>query len=84
MHSKDQEKTTFITEWGVFVAMVMMFEVKTTPTTFQRVVQEISVEYIPTFKQVFLDDFLVYSRKSEHFKHLQLCLERYQKGQLTA
>ena len=25
MHPEDQEKTAFVTEWGVFVAVVMMF-----------------------------------------------------------
>ena len=33
--------------------------------------------------QVFLDDFAVDSRKSEHFEHLQLCLERCRKGRLS-
>ena len=56
----DQEKTTFITEWGVFVAVVMMFGLKTTPTTFQRIIAEIFDDYISAFMQVFLDDFAVY------------------------
>ena len=71
MHPDDQEKTAFVTEWGVFVAVVMMFGLKTAPTTFQRVIQEIFGDYIPAFMQVFLDDFSVYSRKSEHFEHLR-------------
>ena len=28
MHPDDQEKTTFVMEWGVFVAVVMMFGLK--------------------------------------------------------
>ena len=72
MHPDDQEKTTFVTEWGVFVVIAMMFGLKTAPTTFQRVIQEIFHEYIPTFMQVFLDDFAVYSRKTDHFDHLRL------------
>ena len=83
MNPEDQEKTTFVTEWGVFVAVVMMFGLKTAPTTFQRVIQEIFGEYIPTFMQVFLNDFVVYSRKSEHFEHLRLCLEKCRKGRLS-
>ena len=74
MHPEDQEKTTFVTEWGVFVVVVMMFGLKSAPATFQRVIQEIFAKYIPAFMQVFLDDFAVYNRKSEHFEHLQLCL----------
>ena len=35
MHPADQEKTTFVTEWGVFVAVVMMFGLKTALTTSQ-------------------------------------------------
>ena len=34
MHPEDQEKTTFVTEWGVFVAEVMMFGLKMVPATF--------------------------------------------------
>ena len=29
-HPDDQEKTAFVTEWGVFVAVVTMFRLKTT------------------------------------------------------
>ena len=76
MHLDDQENTFFVTEWGVFVAVLMMFCLKTPPTTFQRAIQEIFVDYIPTFMQVFLDDFVVYNRETDHFTHLQLCLEK--------
>ena len=37
MHPDDQEKTTLLTEWGVFVIVVMMFGLKIAPTTFQQV-----------------------------------------------
>ena len=49
MHPDDQEKTTFVTEWGVFVAVVMMFGLKTAPATFQRIILEVFGEYIPAF-----------------------------------
>ena len=61
MHSNNQEKTTFVTEWGVFVAVVIMFGLKTAPTTFQWIIMEIFGEYIPAFMQAFLDDFAVYN-----------------------
>ena len=70
MHPNDQEKTTFVIECGVFMAVVMMFGLKTTPTTFQRVIQEIFTDYIPAFMQVFLDDSTVYKRKADHLEHL--------------
>ena len=76
MHPDNQEKTVFITEWGVFVAVVMMFGLKTAPATFQRIISEVLGEYIPAFVQVFLDDFAVYGMRKDHLHHLQLCLER--------
>ena len=49
MHPDEQEKTVFVINSGVFVAVVMMFGLKTTPTTFQRVIMEIIRDFIPTF-----------------------------------
>ena len=46
-------------------------------------IQEIFNDYIPAFMQVFLDDFVVYSWKTEHFEHLRLCLERCRQGRLS-
>ena len=71
------------TEWGVFVAVVMMFGLKTTPTTFQRIIMEIFGEYIPWCMQVFLDDFAVYSRQMEHLDHLRLFLEKCREYRLS-
>ena len=49
MHPVDQEKTAFVTECGLFVEVVMMFGLKTAPTTFQRIIMEVFGEYIPPF-----------------------------------
>ena len=54
----------------------MMFWLKTSPATFQWITMEIFGEFIPAFMQVFLDDFVVYSRWEEHLHHLRLCLEK--------
>ena len=37
---------------------------------------EIFEEYILAFMQVFLDDFAMYSQKTEHLNHLRMCLEK--------
>ena len=83
MQPDDQEKTKFVTEWGVFVAVVMMFRIKTASTTFQCIIMEIFNEFIPVFMQVFLDDFAVYSGGGEHLQHLRLCLEKCGSYQLS-
>ena len=80
MHPDEQEKTMFVTDWGVFVAIVMMFGRKTAPATFQRLIREIFGEYILAFMQVFLDDFAVYGTWNNHLHHLQLCLEHGNNG----
>ena len=41
---------------GVFVVVVMMFGLKTAPTTFQRIIAEIFDDYITTSMKVFIDD----------------------------
>ena len=83
MHPADQEKTAFVKEWGVFVAVAIVFGLTTAPATFQRVIQENFNDYIPTFMEVFVNYFAVYSRKFEHFEHLRLCLERCRQGRLS-
>ena len=76
MYPDEQEKTAFVTEWGVFVAVVMMFGLKMTPTTFQRIIMEIFGEFIPSFTQVFLDNFAVYSQEGDHLQYLRLYMEK--------
>ena len=61
---------TFNTKWGVFVAVVMMFRLKTASMTFHHIIMEIFSECIPTFMYVFLDDFAVYNKAMEHLSHL--------------
>ena len=49
-----------MTDWDLFIAVVMMFKLKTTPATFQHIITKIFGKYIPTFMQVLLDNFIVY------------------------
>ena len=76
MHPDDQEKMAFVTEWGVFVVVVMKFGLKMTPATFHRIISEIFSEYFPPFMHVYLDDFAVYTARHDHLHHLRLYLER--------
>ena len=67
----------------MFIAIVMMFGLKTAPATFQRIISENFEDFIPGFMQVFLDDFAVYGQQSEHLAHLRLCLERCRHARLS-
>ena len=73
-----------MTDWGVLVAVVMMFGLKTAPATFQRIIAKIFSEFIPAFMQVFLDDFAVYGAGADHLGPLRLCLERCRSTRLSS
>ena len=49
IHRDNQEKKAFITEWGVFVVVVMMFGLKNALATFQPINLEVFEDYIPAF-----------------------------------
>jgi hypothetical protein len=76
MAEEDQKKTTFVTEWGVFVAVVMMFGLKMAPATSQRIIMEIFEDYISGFMQVFLDDFAVFRSQKMHLQHVEMCVQK--------
>jgi hypothetical protein len=74
---EDQPKTCFITEWGAYATRVMSFGLMSAPSTFQRGVITIFTEFLNDFMKVFLDDFsIMYGKKTDHIKHLKLCLQR--------
>ena len=83
MHPYDQKKTTFVTEWGVFMAVVMMFGLKSAKATFQRLIAKIFDDYISSFMKVFLNDLAVHGYQIEHLEHLCLCLERCRIARLS-
>jgi hypothetical protein len=83
MAEEDQEKTAFVTEWGVFVTVIMMFGLKTAPATFQWIIIEVFAEYIPGFTQVFLNDFAVFRTHRAHLQHVQLCLKKCLEARLS-
>ncbi|MCO5606372.1 hypothetical protein L7F22_060560 [Adiantum nelumboides] len=82
MVPEDRDKTTFITEWGVFAYNVMGFGLKNAPPSFQKWVQAVFAPFLTTFMKVFLDDFSVFGKKEDHLKHLRLCLEKCREARL--
>ena len=76
MHPDDRDKTAFITERGVYASKVMTFGLKNAPPTFQKFIQKAFAPYLTSFMRVFLDDFSVFGKMSEHITHLKLCFEQ--------
>lgn len=44
MHPKDQEKTSFMTSWGIYCYKVMPFGLKNARSTYQRLVNTMFAE----------------------------------------
>ena len=71
MDPSDQEKTSFVTGQGTYCYRVMPFGLKNAGATYQRLVNKMFQKQIGTFIEVYIDDMLVKSIKSElYITHL--------------
>ena len=66
MAPKDEEKTTFITNRGLYCYRVMPFGLKNAGATYQRLVNKIFKEQIGRNMEVYVDDMLVKSKSSRN------------------
>ena len=76
MHPDDQEKTSFVTEWGIFCYKVMPFGLKNAGATYQRLVNKMFAAFLGSTMEVYIDDMLVksfYAR--DHTTHLKQAFE---------
>ena len=72
MYPPDIEKTSFITERGLYCYKVMPFGLKNAGATYQRLVNKMFKEQIGKTMEVYIDDMLVKSfRSSDHIAHLE-------------
>ena len=72
MDPSDQEKTTFITEEGLYCYKVMPFGLKNAPATFQRLVNTVFTDQLRRNMEAHIDDMIVKSKESaEHLKYLR-------------
>jgi len=63
---EDQEKTTFTCPFGVFAYRKMPFGLCNAPTTFQRCMLAIFLDFIEKCIEVFMDDFSVFRATFRH------------------
>ncbi|KAL0319786.1 UNVERIFIED_CONTAM: Pro-Pol polyprotein [Sesamum radiatum] len=71
---EDQEKTSFVTDQGIFCYNIMPFGLKNAGATYQRLVNNMFREQISKNMEVYIDDMLVKSkRKEDHTRDLQAC-----------
>ena len=71
MDPNDKEKTSFVTAQGTYCYRVMPFGLKNAGATYQRLVNRMFQKQIGTTMEVYIDDMLVKSTKSDlHIAHL--------------
>ena len=72
MHSLDEEKTSFITPHRLYCYNVMLFGLKNTGATYQRLVMKMFCPLLGSTMEVYIDDMLVKSKqRPDHAAHLQ-------------
>ena len=69
MHPEDQEKTSFITDRGLYCYKVMPFSLRNAGATYQRLVNKMFQGKIGKNMEVYVDDMLVKSTKSGNHAH---------------
>ncbi|KAL8105525.1 hypothetical protein AgCh_029351 [Apium graveolens] len=86
VHKDDIPKISFITDFGVFCYLVMVFGLKNAGATYQRLVNKIFKGLIGKTMEVYVNDMLVKSLLSaDHITHLREAFEvlRYHKMMLN-
>ena len=75
-----QEKTAFITEYGLFQWTRQPFGLKTSPASFQRVMEDVLGELLREQVVVYLDDGILFTDDlSQHLRCLRETLEKYRR-----
>jgi hypothetical protein len=71
----DIPKTAFISRYGLYEYIVMLFGLTNASAYFMYLMNKVFMEYVDKFVVVFIDDILVHSRsEEEHKEHLCLLL----------
>jgi hypothetical protein len=65
MHPDDQEKTTFITDIGVYCYNIMLFGLKNVGATYQRMMRKVFEKQIDRILEVCIDDMIVKTLKDK-------------------
>jgi hypothetical protein len=77
MNEEDKEKTAFVCRYGLYQWNVMPFGLTNAPASFQRMMNELFMEYLDEFMAVYLDDIIIYSESwEEHLEHLRKIFEK--------
>ncbi|GAA0155519.1 hypothetical protein LIER_13229 [Lithospermum erythrorhizon] len=83
MLPEDEEKTAFITEYGLYRWKVMQFGLKNAGAMYQRMVNSIFATQIGRNMEIYVDDMLVKRKnRADHLKNLRETFDRLRESQL--
>ena len=66
MAKDDEEKTSFITDWGTYCYKVMPFGLKNARATYQRMVNKVFAKQLDRNMEAYIDDMMVKSMSMAH------------------
>ena len=74
MSKNSKELTTFLTRFGIFKYLVILFDLYNGPTFWQYLINDTLFDFLHCFVQVYLDNILIYSKilKKHHFHICQV------------
>ena len=83
MDPRSEDYTTFRTRYGTYKCKVLPFGLCNGPSTYQRYMNDVLMDYLDKFCTAYLDDILIYSdNEEEHTAHVQAVLVRLQEAGL--
>jgi len=85
MDPESEEYTSFRTRYGLYKYKVLPFGLCNGPTTFQRYMNDVLIDYLDDFCVAYLDDILIYSSDPlEHTAQVHKVLTRLREAGLQA
>ena len=84
--SEDSKKlTTFLTRFGAFQYLVMLFDLCNGPTFLQHFINNTLFDFLHYFIQAYFNDIFIYNKTlKDHYLHVRQVLKRLQKVEIQA